>query len=136
VERLLSLYGGEFGSGHTLRDMWTRPDPGGGEMPELFEYALTVDGYFYADAVLHEDLKAYARVLERKWRGRRRSEMDFVELRLLLFWEQRCAHWNWQAPGSGPTKAELRDLHELHEAICGAWEREWPKMRPCLEEGG
>ena len=152
VETSVTILGGEFGSGDTLRDMWTRPDPERVEVYEIFDYALTVDGYFYAQAVLHSDLRKDAPRLLRKWRGPGRAAMRFVELRLLLFWRQRAAHHLWQggsvrkrsADGSeewvplksGPDEDDARDLRELNQAICAAWQQERPDKEIRVRELG
>lgn len=118
---------GAYGNtGDLVADMWMRPNPGLDDVNDIFEYALTLDGYGYAREVLGLDLMDRAPDLLGEWRGPRRSAMTYVELRLLLFWEQRAAHWNWQAPSSGPTEGDLRHLRELNHAICEAWAREWP----------
>ncbi len=126
----------DFGSGDLDRDMWRRPNPELGDAWDILAYALTVDGYAYARAILGLDLRELQGELQSKWRGPQRSTMTFVELRLLLFWEQRAAHQLWQggsidgvALKSGPDEDDERRLRELNQAICAAWDREWPKRR-------
>lgn len=134
--------GSVFGTGDPLWDMWLRPNPGLTEVADIFAYALTVDGYEYAKMVLACDLREQARSLQRKWAGPRRTAMTFVELRLLLFWFQRAARHVWQGGSlvvrrddgtekaislkAGPDGGDKRRLYELNQAICEAWEREWP----------
>jgi hypothetical protein len=131
-----------------LRDLWTRPDPELVGIHDIFDYALTFDGHSYAQDVLHEELHDCAGDLAKQWNGPERDKLDFVRLRLLLFWEQDCAHHAWQPGGcvrrsadpaariwdqSRPTEEDLRRFRDLYEAICRAWEREWPGVRDSLE---
>lgn len=129
-----------FGTADAERDMWLRPNPELLTALDIFAYALTIDGYAYASEVLGFDLLRRAHSLQTRWRGRHRAGMSFVELRLLLFWEQRSAHHLWQggalqvqgADGgvetitlkSGPDEDDLSHLRELNLAICAAWQRE------------
>jgi hypothetical protein len=134
--------------GELRRDLWTRPEPGLTGIHDIFDYALTLDGHAYAQDVLHAELHECARDLVQKWNGPARGEMDFVELRLLLFWEQSCALHAWQPGGfvrrshdlqariwdaSRPTEGDLRHFRELYRATCDAWEREWPVAREHVE---
>ncbi len=142
--------GGPASDSDLLRDLWTCPDPELVDIHDIFDYALTLDGHDYAQEVLRAELPEVARDLGKKWYGPKRGEMDFVELRLLLSWEERCAHLAWQPGGcfrrgadpavrvwdeSRPTEEDLRHFRELYGAICGAWEREWPIARKGIEAG-
>ena len=142
--------GGPASSADLLRDLWTRPDPELVGIHDIFDYALTLDGHGFAEVVLHAELSDYARDLATRWYGPERDELDFVELRVLLSWEERCAHLAWQPSGcyrrssdpearvwdeSRPTEEDLHHFRELYRAICDAWEREWPTVREELEAG-
>ena len=131
-----------WGSGDLRRDLWTRPNPELAEIYDIFDYALTVDGYCYAREILHAELSERAEFLLKKWNGPKREELNFVELRLMLYWEQRCAHHCWQPIGfvsrqpdgteetvwsdPHPNDDDLRHFRELNGAICKSWDREWP----------
>jgi len=138
-----------FGTGDPERDMWVRPNPELVEANDIFAYALTVDGYAYADSMLGWHLPKQALKLKKIWHGRRKAPMSFVELRLLLFWEQRSAHHLGQggeltlysggaAKGielkHGPSERDVQHLRDLNRAICEAWRREWPE-RDVAEDG-
>jgi hypothetical protein len=134
-------------SGDLRRALWTRPDPELTGIHDIFDYALTFDGHGYAQDVLHTELHERAKDLATRWNGPERNRMDFVDLRLLLFWEQDCAHRAWQPGGcvrrsgdpaarvwdrSRPTEDDLRRFRELFQATCEAWAREWPSVREDL----
>lgn len=135
-------------SGDPRRDPWTRPDPELTGIHDIFDYALTFDGHGYAEDVLHTELHECAKDLVRKWNGPERDGMGFVDLRLLLSWEQASACIAWQPGGcvrrsgdpqarvwdrSRPTEDDLRRFRDLYEATCKAWEREWPGVRADLD---
>jgi hypothetical protein len=145
-----SAPGGDSGwNGDLRRDLWTRPDPEIAGIHEIFDYALTFDGQGYAEDVLDAELHECARALVVKWKGPERDRMGFVELRLLLSWEQGWACIAWQPGGcvrrsadpgarnwdkSRPTEDDLQHFRELYQAICEAWEREWPDVREDLDK--
>jgi len=129
------------------RELWTRPDPEITGIHGIFDYALTFDAYAYAQDVLHAELHECAQDLVKKWNGPEPDQMDFVELRLLLSWEQGWAHIAWQPGGcvrrsgdpearvwdaSRPTEDDLNHFRALYQATCEAWEREWPAVREDL----
>ena len=86
---------GHFGTGYLRRDLWMRPNPELTSACDIFEYAISFDGYAYAHDMLRMGLHDRVRPLRKKWNGPGRAEMDFVELRLLLFWEQRRFRHSW-----------------------------------------
>jgi Eco57I restriction-modification methylase len=106
--------------GASERDMWTRPNTTLVDWTAIAAYALTVDGYTYAQEHDLGDIGdlANSRLAEYRetgtWRG------SFEELRLCLFFEQR----RWRHFGETPSGNGLTTTQALHTAICDAWDRE------------
>jgi Eco57I restriction-modification methylase len=125
-------------------EMWTRPNPAENSVEALTSYALSVDGYTYAQEYLasrlddntltqehlasligggREDFAIAAAIANGKSREYGEAGKvtgSFEELRICLFFEQRRQHHFGESP-SGET---LNYWHALHCAICEAWDRE------------
>ena len=58
--RLAELYRrqAEFGVSYTPDNLWIRPDPSIRSLPDMYEYALTFDGYAYARLCLGSECAA------------------------------------------------------------------------------
>jgi hypothetical protein len=110
--------------------MWTRPNPADDSVEALMKYALTVDGYTYAERHLTHlapgesgGFNIAASIANRSHLapdGSGRIVGSFEELRVCLFFEQR----RWHHFGETPDGAALDYLCALHSAICEAWDRE------------
>lgn len=111
-------------------EMWTRPNLSFETWDEIQQYALTVDGYAYAQEHLTaggegnaEPFNLLAELANSRskeyhesgtWRG------SFEDLRLCLFFEQR----RWRHYGYGPEGSDLAAIQALYKAICETWDRE------------
>jgi hypothetical protein len=100
--------------------MWLKPNADVGDIPSIWQYALTVDGYGYAPASLGVACGDLANqklaIFERDgiWQG------SFEELRCCLFYEQRrCRHF-----GTDPARDQLMGLQGLFLAISERWDIE------------
>jgi len=134
-------------NGDLRRGLWTRPDPEFTGIHDIFDYALTFDAHGYAEDVLHAELHEYVKSFVKKWDGPERDQLGFIELRLLLSWEQGWACIAWQPGGcvrrsgdpgarnwdkSRPSEDDLHHFQDLYRATCEAWQREWPAVRDDL----
>lgn len=107
-------------------DIYRRPNTSLKKIGDIFEYALTFDGYTYAQKHFqrecgdlgNERLEAYTK--SRGWEG------TFEELRCCLFFEQR----RWRHYGNDPEGEELEAIVALHSEICALWR---PAMREANE---
>jgi hypothetical protein len=105
-----------------VSDIYRRPNPSLEKIADIFEYALTVDGYPYALEHFHreclelanERLDAYER--SGAWEG------TFEELRCCLFFEQR----RWRNFERNPEGKDRAAISALHSEICALWQ---PEMR-------
>jgi 23S rRNA G2445 N2-methylase RlmL len=108
--------------GATERDMWIRPNPEIHEwMPGMVEYALTVDGYTYAQAHGMGEAGELANARLAAYRDTGTWSGTFEELRICLFFEQRRWRHSDERP---PTGEYWAGLQALYKAICAAWDRE------------
>ncbi|HEU5369267.1 MAG TPA: hypothetical protein VFU69_12420, partial [Ktedonobacterales bacterium] len=124
--------------------MWTRPNPKIETWWAMMMYALTVDGYKYAqqhltmgEAGRREPFAIVAALAETKQEEYHRTGKwngTFEELRICLFFAQRA----WRHGGEEEPEGEYwAILQALYRAICEAWEREVevipyrPKKDPC-----
>jgi hypothetical protein len=111
-------------------DIWLRPDPQWHAIGDICDYATSFDAYTHADIVLGFSISEEFELLRRKWRGRQRSSMGFVELRLLLFSEVRSAHWVGADEDFEPV------VRALHRDVCEAWRRDWPDRQERADTTG
>ena len=102
------------------QDMWTRPSPALEDWQAISEYALTVDGYTYAQEHDVGDIGDLANSRLGEYRKTGKWHGTFEELRLCLFFEQR----RWRHFGEVPDADNLQAIQALYEAICEAWDRE------------
>jgi hypothetical protein len=133
------------GTGDLETDMWLRPNRALTDVDAILSYAITFDGYGYAETVLGRQLLQHGEKLRRRWHEGRGAGMSFVELRLLLFFTQRAWRFTFQGGEiclaaedgtehrvplkAGPDDQDAAFLCDLHLAICDAWEWEWPHRR-------
>ncbi|WIG59039.1 MAG: hypothetical protein OJF49_001786 [Ktedonobacterales bacterium] len=111
-------------------ELWTRPNPAATSVDAIMRYALTVDGYAYAQTHLAHDTSAEARDFDMVASIANDKQQEYVEtgningsfeeLRLCLFFEQR----RWHHFGETPEGKDLDYWRALHRAICEAWNRE------------
>lgn len=106
-------------------DIYCRPNPDLVNIADIFEYALTFDGYPYAKEQFHRHCGDLAN--ERLGAYRRSGVWDgtFEELRCCLFFEQR----RWRQFERDPEGEDLAGIIALHSAICQRW-------HPDLRNGG
>jgi hypothetical protein len=113
-----------------LNGLWVRPNPEPAEVFDIRVYAMTFDGYGYAERFLEQkDSHAVFEVADRirkRFRETGKLEGSFTELRLALFAEQRRLHNNEQWPGFDEScqNSAGNYLVILNKAICKAWDRE------------
>jgi hypothetical protein len=129
--RLWELYRrqAEFGVAYTPDDLWIRPDPSIRSLADLYEYALTFDGYVYARLFLGSDCAALGNAVWERHRAQPaaadRWDATYADLRCTMFWTQRSQRWagdttEMQEPGLS------RDMKALLDAAGQVWETECP----------
>jgi len=110
-----------------MAKMYTPPNPALNDYDDLIEYALTIDGYEYAEKVwgLDDTQDHWAKIQSFKKRGRWQG--SFEDLRCCLFAYQRSIRWS----ESGAYDREgRREFMKIYRALCKAWEK-----RQLLTEG-
>ncbi len=108
--------------------MWTRPNPDRATLADLgaiWGYALTVQGYSYADKHLGADCATLANMRAEGYQRTGKWEGTFEELRCCLFFQQRA----WRHDGSTPTGTGLEEILALHRTICKRWDLETEFIR-------
>ncbi|HEU4782738.1 MAG TPA: DNA methyltransferase [Ktedonobacterales bacterium] len=110
-------------------DLWARPNSALTAIDAIMQYAITVDGYHYAERHLGRPgaNQSGAEVLGELANGRAQDYFEtgnitgaFEELRLCLFYEQRRSHHFGELPDG-----QMREYCQaLYQAICEAWERD------------
>ncbi|MDO8723465.1 MAG: hypothetical protein Q7J31_14745 [Syntrophales bacterium] len=105
---------------YSLR-MYTPPDPSLTEYDELEDYALTIDGYRYAEEGWHVQPNSQEHWLnvqcfkkKGKWNG------SFEDLRGCLFAYQRSVRWLESGAFDREGRAEFM---KIYSALCKAWEK-------------
>ncbi len=101
------------------KELWKRPDPHLRSIGGIFKYALTFNGYEYAQDVLGIQCGDLANARRGAYASRSKWEGTFEELRCCLFFEQRRFRWL----GEGPGKDDALAIVELYEAICDRWDQ-------------
>jgi len=105
----------------SLSRMYTPPDAALSDYDELIEYALTIDGYRYAEEVWQvtpNTEEHWKKVQSFKKRGRWHG--SFEDLRACLFAYQRSIRW----VESGAYDREGRkEFTNVYRALCRAWEK-------------
>jgi len=101
--------------------MYTPPDPSLDDYDALINYALTIDGYRYA-----EDVWQVPRNTQEHWRKVQsfkqhgRWSGSFEDLRACLFAYQRSIRW---AESGGYDREGRAEFMKIHRALCRAWEK-------------
>ena len=99
--------------------MWLKPNADENDILSIWKYAITVNGYNYANDNLGVDCSDFADrqldIYKRDglWQG------SFEELRCCLFYEQRRAHWT-----TDPVGDEVLALQALYRTIVQRWDIE------------
>lgn len=110
--------------------MYTPPDAALSDYDDLIEYALTIDGYRYAEEVWHvppNTQEHWEKVQSFKKRGRWSG--SFEDLRACLFAYQRSIRWAESGAYDREGRAEFM---KIYRALC----REWKKREQrSFEEG-
>lgn len=110
-------------------DLWMRPNPTVTEIDQIMHYAITVDGYHYAERHMGRPgtNQRGTDVLGELANNRAKDYFEsgnitgtFEELRLCLFVEQRRSHHFGELPDGKMGEY----CQALYRAICEAWERE------------
>jgi len=111
-----------------MAKMYTPPNPALNDYDELIEYALTIDGYEYAEKVwgLDNTQDHWAKIQSFKKRGRWQG--SFEDLRCCLFAYQRSIRW---AESGAYDRDGRREFMKIYRALCKAWDK-----RQLLRGGG
>jgi hypothetical protein len=110
-----------------VSDIYRRPNPSLEKIAEIFEYALTVEGYIYSEKHLHRKCGDLANERTDRYTKSGTWEGTFEELRCCLFFEQR----HWRNEQRDPEGEDLAAIIALHSEICARWR---PDIRQ--KEGG
>lgn len=104
-----------------LTHMYLAPDLFSSEYDDVFEYALTIDGYKYATerwGVASEGDAGWQMVLSFKhgddWNG------TFEDLRCCLFFYQRNIRW---IESGAFAKEERDDFMKIYRTLCELWQK-------------
>ena len=112
-----------------MAKMYTAPDPAASDYDELIEYALTIDGYRYAEEVWHVQPNTQEHWLKvQSFKKRGRWQGSFEDLRCCLFAYQRSIRW---AESGAYDREGRREFMKIYRALCKAWEK-----RQLLQGGG
>ena len=114
------VYGKQRMTDDFMAKMYTAPDHTLSDYDDLIEYALTIDGYEYAEKVwgLDNATDHWAKIQSFKQRGRWQG--SFEDLRCCLFAYQRSIRWS----ESGAYDREgRREFMKIYRALCKAWEK-------------
>lgn len=98
-------------------DIYRRPNPSLARIQDIFEYALTFDGYQYAKRYFQRECGALANERLDRYTRSRTWEGTFEELGSCLFFEQR----RWRHYGYDPEGDDLAAIITLHSKICTLW---------------
>lgn len=111
-----------------MAKMYTPPNPALNDYDDLIEYALTIDGYEYAEKVwgLDDTQDHWAKIQSFKKRGRWQG--SFEDLRCCLFAYQRSIRWS---ESGAYDRDGRREFMKIYRALCKAWEK-----RQLLPGGG
>ncbi len=112
-----------------MAKMYTAPAPAASDYDDLIEYALTIDGYRYAEEVWYVQQNTqehWIKVQSFKKRGRWHG--SFEDLRACLFAYQRSIRW---AESGAYDREGRREFMKIYRALCKAWEK-----RQLLQGGG
>lgn len=101
--------------------MYVPPDPALSDYDDLIEYALSIDGYKYAEEVWHVPPNSQEHWLKvQSFKKRGRWQGSFEDLRCCLFAYQRSIRWS----ESGAYDREgRREFTKIYGALCKAWEK-------------
>ncbi len=105
----------------SLSRMYTPPDAALSDYDELIEYALTIDGYRYAEEVWQvtpNTEEHWNKVQSFKKRGRWHG--SFEDLRACLFAYQRSIRW---AESSAYDREGRAEFMKIYRALCRAWDK-------------
>jgi hypothetical protein len=105
----------------TPGEMWVRPDPEQIDIEYIFEYALTVNGYLYAEEHYDQDIGDLSRDCSNRHWETGKWEGSFEELRCCLFLEQRGFR---NMGGWLPEGKELQRIQSMYRALCERWDLE------------
>ena len=97
--------------------MRLKPKADVGNIHSIWEYALTVEGYIYAQEHLHIECGDLANERLRKYEGSGMWEGSFEELRCCLFFEQR----RWHSALEDPRGLALIGIQTLYLAVARRW---------------
>ncbi len=100
--------------------IWLKPNADADDIQSIWVYALTVDGYRYADKNLGIDCPTLANQRLEIFQSTGLWQGSFEELRCCLFYEQR----RWRNFETTPTGKDLVAMQALFLAISASWETE------------
>ncbi|HQN68178.1 MAG TPA: hypothetical protein PLZ33_10600 [Smithellaceae bacterium] len=101
--------------------MYTPPDSSLDDYDALIDYALTIDGYRYAEEIWRVQpftQEHWQKVQSFKQKGRWNG--SFEDLRCCLFAYQRSIRW---AESGGCDREGRREFMKIYRALCKAWEK-------------
>ena len=115
-----------YGTGAWDR-MWLKPDSRLATWTQVAAYALTIDGYAYAEQRCEDSPPALADLHHRlnEIEGGGVHGPCFEELRYLLFlWQRAMRHWECGPGGDEDRSANEGTGLRIYMALCNAWQRE------------
>jgi hypothetical protein len=99
---------------------WLKPTPDVGDITQIWQYAITVDGYKYAKEHWKIECADLANSRLEKYNETGKWEGSFEELRCCLFFEQR----RYRHFGDDPKGKDLDTILALYQAIINRWNLE------------